>query len=255
VLRKYLLNFLPLIFVLHSFCAKAQRGTVSYKLTVNEKNLGREMQQNLIIYFDKLNSVELRIKQKNPSVNTPVDDLNQVKVLKSGKPTFVFKDFSRKKILLSDYIGTKKVILTDTLNNFRWRISKEKKKIGNFNCRKAETTFRGRLYEAWYTEDVPIQNGPWKFCGLPGLIVIVKDTESDFVYELTGVDLKAKFENKVIGVPLAYEKDKVVSYKEFRILYKKKIEDYIRLSRVEQTTPEGITGTIDLHMPEKQEKF
>lgn len=244
-----------LIFVFHSFCAKAQRGTISYKLTVNEKNLGREMQQNLIIYFDKLNSVELRIKQKNQSGNNQGDDLNQVRVFKSGKPTFVFKDFSRKKLLLSDYIGTKKVILMDTLNNFRWRILKEKKKIGNFNCRKAETAFRGRLYEAWYTEDVPIQNGPWKFCGLPGLIVMIKDTASDFVYELAGVDLKARFDNNTIGVPVSYERDKAITYKEFSTLYKKKIEDYIKLSRVEQTTPEGITGTIDLHMPEKQEKF
>ncbi|QNN40713.1 GLPGLI family protein [Pedobacter roseus] len=255
VFKKCLLNFSLLIFLLYSFCAKAQRGTVNYKLTINEKNLGKKMEQNLIIYFDKLNSVELRVKPKNPAGNIPIDDLNQVKVLKSGKPTFVFKDFSRKKLLLSDYVGTKKVILKDTLNNFKWKILKEKKKIGSFNCIKAETAFRGRLYEAWYTENIPIQNGPWKFCGLPGLIVMVRDTKSDFVYELTGIDLNAKFENKIIGVPVAYEKDKVVTYKEFRILYKKKLEDYIRLSRVEQTTPDGITGTINIHMPEKQEKF
>ncbi|WP_158544371.1 GLPGLI family protein [Pedobacter miscanthi] len=255
MLRKYLLNFLTIIFLFHSFCAKAQRGTVNYKLTINEKGLGRKMEQNLIIYFDKLSSVELRVKPKNPAGNIPVDDLNQVRVLKSGKPTFLYKDFSKKKILLSDYIGTNKILLTDTLNNFKWKILKEKRKIGTLNCKKAETEFRGRLYEAWYTEDISIQNGPWKFCGLPGLILMVKDTKSDFVYELTGIDLNAKFENKVIGIPVAYEKDKAVTYKEFRILYKKKLEDYFKLSKVEQTTPEGITGTINIHMPEKQEKF
>jgi len=156
---------------------------------------------------------------------------------------------------MSDYIGVKKVLFSDTLNHFRWKVLKEKKKIGNINCRKAETIFRGRIYEAWYAEDIPIQNGPWKFYGLPGLIVKINDSKSDFVYELIGLDLKAKFDNKIIALPLAYKKDKAITYKEFMTLYKKKIEDYRRLSRVEQTTPDGISGTVTINLPEKQEKF
>jgi hypothetical protein len=38
-------------------------------------------------------------------------------------------------------------------------------------CKKATTNFRGRYWEAWYTEEIPIGQGPWKLCGLPGMIL------------------------------------------------------------------------------------
>ncbi|WP_455069108.1 GLPGLI family protein [Prevotella nigrescens] len=38
-------------------------------------------------------------------------------------------------------------------------------------CKKATTNFRGRYWEVWYTEDIPISQGPWKLCGLPGMIL------------------------------------------------------------------------------------
>jgi len=86
-----------LFFFVSPFSLKAQKGIANYKLTTYEKGVGKRMEQNLIIYFDKFNSVELRIKRKDPLGNLAVDDLNQVHVLKSEKPTFVFKDFSIKK--------------------------------------------------------------------------------------------------------------------------------------------------------------
>ncbi len=38
-------------------------------------------------------------------------------------------------------------------------------------CKKATTNFRGRYWEVWYTEEIPISQGPWKLCGLPGMIL------------------------------------------------------------------------------------
>ena len=43
-------------------------------------------------------------------------------------------------------------------------------------CKKATTNFRGRYWEVWYTEDIPISQGPWKLCGLPGMILISKES-------------------------------------------------------------------------------
>lgn len=250
-------NFkLYLLLFLSSFSVKSQIGTLNYKLTVNDKLLGHKREQNLIVYMNGSTSIELIIKPRNISnIEKSSDELNQVKVIAVKKPYFVYKDFSRKKLVLSDYVGAQKYLINDTLNNFKWKIFSEKTKIQNFNCKKATTTFRGRFFNVWYTEDVPIQNGPWKFCGLPGLIVKVMDTKSDFVYELVGIDLKVKFDKKIIGVPIAYEKDKSVSYKEFRALYQKKLEDNLKLSRVEVTTPDGISGMTSITLPEKQEKY
>jgi hypothetical protein len=59
--------------------------------------------------------------------------------------------------------------------------------LGN-NCQKALTTFRGRSYIAWFAPDIPLSAGPYKFRGLPGLIVKVEDTKSNFVYECIGIE-------------------------------------------------------------------
>lgn len=59
---------------------------------------------------------------------------------------------------------------------FNWVITEETKKIGKYLCYKATTkNFRGRNYEVWFTYDIPVPTGPWKFHGLPGLILEVHD--------------------------------------------------------------------------------
>lgn len=61
--------------------------------------------------------------------------------------------------------------------SFSWSILQEKKKIGTLEAQKAETEFRGRRYTAWFTVDIPISSGPWKFSGLPGLILEVSSND------------------------------------------------------------------------------
>lgn len=54
-------------------------------------------------------------------------------------------------------------------------------------CQKATTIFLGRTYEAWFTSEIPINNGPWKFGNLPGQILQVSDTQKHYVFECTGI--------------------------------------------------------------------
>lgn len=67
---------------------------------------------------------------------------------------------------------------------FNWKILPEKQKIGEFEAQKAETTFAGRQWTVWFTTDVPFQDGPYKFHGLPGLIVKAEDKTKTHVMEL-----------------------------------------------------------------------
>ena len=68
-----------------------------------------------------------------------------------------------------------------------WKISTDKKKIGEFQTQKATTHFAGRNWIAWFTTDVPIQDGPYKFSGLPGLIVEIADEKNSHKIELKGL--------------------------------------------------------------------
>ncbi|MBV2166832.1 MAG: GLPGLI family protein [Kaistella sp.] len=68
-----------------------------------------------------------------------------------------------------------------------WKIAPEKKKLGEFNVQKATAEFAGRSWIAWFTTDVPIQDGPYKFSGLPGLIVEIYDHTGTHKMELKGL--------------------------------------------------------------------
>ncbi len=68
-----------------------------------------------------------------------------------------------------------------------WKILPDKGKIGEWNVQKAETDFAGRHWIAWFSTEIPIQDGPYKFHGLPGLIVSVEDRTGSHKMELKGI--------------------------------------------------------------------
>jgi len=54
-------------------------------------------------------------------------------------------------------------------------------------CVLAVADYRGRKWYAWYAEDIPLSEGPWKLCGLPGLILRAYDSENQYRFELSGI--------------------------------------------------------------------
>ena len=87
-----------------------------------------------------------------------------------------------------------------------WKISSDKEKIGEWNAQKAEADFAGRHWIAWFSTEIPIQDGPYKFHGLPGLIIKIEDKTGSHKLELRGIkniqgDLNINvFEAKEIAV-------------------------------------------------------
>lgn len=62
-----------------------------------------------------------------------------------------------------------------------WQLSDETKEVCGQKCSKATCHFRGRNWVAWYA-DVPVSLGPWKFSGLPGLILQLEDDKREHVF-------------------------------------------------------------------------
>lgn len=69
---------------------------------------------------------------------------------------------------------------------FNWSILSDKVKIGTYTTQKATTEFGGRKWTAWFSTDIPFQDGPYKFYGLPGLIVKIEDDGGNYFWELKG---------------------------------------------------------------------
>lgn len=90
-------------------------------------------------------------------------------------------------LLNIDYLYDKKIICLEPFQKMNWNISNETKKISNYMCNKASTTFRGRNYIAWFTLQIPINVGPWKFNNLPGAILQVSDESNSFSWTATKI--------------------------------------------------------------------
>lgn len=65
-----------------------------------------------------------------------------------------------------------------------WDLTSEKKKLDNLNLQKATTTWGGRNWTAWFSPDIAVQEGPYKFYGLPGLIVDLQDDKGSYHFHL-----------------------------------------------------------------------
>lgn len=114
----------------------------------------------------------------------------------------IYKDFDKNRYYsMSPITKTTKFVLKDSLNHLKWVIDNNVKKvILNYSCTKATTHFRGRNYVAYFTDEVPINDGPWKMNGLPGLILELYEQSGKL--EILAYELNVKSENKNITTKL-----------------------------------------------------
>jgi len=116
----------------------------------------------------------------------------------------IFKNYPTNKITTTDRIP-----LGDTYkfseNKVKplWKIETGSLTVCGYQCKKATTTFRGRKYTAWYAPKIPISDGPWKFWGLPGLILKISDDKEHYSFECVSIE-KPKYTSEIYMLDLNY---------------------------------------------------
>jgi len=123
-------------------------------------------------------------------------DRSQMQNLRSDIDFTIEKDFKTGTKTYSSRIGRDQYSY-DEDRPMDWKILSETAKIGDYKTQKAETQFAGRTWYAWFATDIPIQDGPYKFAGLPGLIVKAEDSKGDYSFDLK--------ETKKITSPSVFE--------------------------------------------------
>ena len=71
---------------------------------------------------------------------------------------------------------------------FNWKFSEGEKMVCGYPCKKAMTTFRGRTWTAWYASSLPYSDGPWKLCGLPGVVLEASEAEGKIAFRCKKVE-------------------------------------------------------------------
>ena len=75
----------------------------------------------------------------------------------------------------------------EPLPQFDWELMEATDTVAGYVCSTAKTRFRGREWTVWFTMEIPISAGPWKFNGLPGLILKAQDDKLDYIWECQNI--------------------------------------------------------------------
>ena len=71
-----------------------------------------------------------------------------------------------------------------------WQMQNADSVVCGYSCSKAVGEWRDRRWKVWYSMDIPIDDGPWKLQGLPGLILHAEDAQGDFFFTCVGIEEK-----------------------------------------------------------------
>lgn len=137
---------------------------------------------------------ENKLKKDSLSANMPEDEKNTGKNKKGKNPKeplsgftafdcYIVKNIPSQEILYAEDVWHKTLYYPED-RKINWIISNETSSISGYPAQKATTSFGGRNWTAWFTKEIPVSDGPYKFNGLPGLIIRLEDSRGDFRFEL-----------------------------------------------------------------------
>ncbi|RPE00915.1 GLPGLI family protein [Aureibaculum marinum] len=171
------------------------------------------------------NSINKKNKN-NDEMLIEADEFNDIKkTRKDGFQVFLNKKTDSLYFTNAFSLTSKMIYAKEKTPTINWNLQNETKKIGNFNCKKATATFRGRKYICWYTQEIPLSYGPWKLQGLPGVILEAKTEDEFFIvlfkkitYPVSNIKLPSSKKS------LLKKNTKFISFEEYKQKQKERIK-------------------------------
>lgn len=178
-----LMKIILLYFILFSAFVNSQGNLrLVYEYTYSPDSLNHEYIRTEVYHLDIGDRKSLFYNKNRVSTDT------------LSQQNFLFSDFNY--MLEKDNIAGS-VVQYNQLSNFSyqipdkpeydWEVINERSKWMNYSVQRAECNFRGRKWNAWFSSDLPFPSGPYKFHGLPGLIVKMSDESNSHSFVLIEV--------------------------------------------------------------------
>lgn len=153
--------------------------------------------------------------------------------------TYYFKDYLTDSLIYHAPIFTKNHEVGERLSDrYDWEITDKDTTYLGYNCKIAISEFRGQKWTALFTDEFGLNGGPWKFDGLPGLILSVYNTDRTHVFN--AIQLELLKETKEIVNP--FQNLKLLTWDEYTKLHKKKFKNQLR--QIKAKSSDGSAGKI-----------
>ena len=105
---------------------------------------------------------------------------------------YVVKSLADNLLRYYDIVGVDKLCYEETPDEWQWQVVDSTKYILGYECIEATTDYHGRKWIVWFSPEIPISNGPWKFGGLPGLILEASTNDGKYSFVATGIQQTTK---------------------------------------------------------------
>jgi GLPGLI family protein len=147
--------------------------------------------RNTSVFFSYYNHILLE-KNKRLSRAEFIAWINQHPNPRGGLRYRIHKNYPEGKITAINDILFDLFLYQEKMPLFTWEIQSDTGTILGYQVQKATTRFRGRSWVAWFAPGMPISDGPYKFHGLPGLILKMFDTRNHFLFEALSIEKPAE---------------------------------------------------------------
>lgn len=215
--------YILISFALINFGYSQNLYRVEYKMTtlfdgVKNYNASLTFSRQEACFEYKLLDSDSKIIEKNDengntSISVPISEQQ-----------LIFSNLPQKKVKELKYFKTT-YLIEDELLLPKWDIANETKVFDNHHCQKATTTYKGRTYEVWFTNEYATFFGPWKLNGLPGLIVLAYDKHNEVMFEAVKIQ---KYDGNICTID---NSAKQISTNEYKLViknWKKDIEERLK---------------------------
>lgn len=210
---KYLLLLLFPFFIsaqTHRFIYEYQFESDSLTKALTKENMILDINPDEIKFYPYFFAENDSINKLKNNNNSSWDDL--LPVITRSRNTNKNTSY----VLLNDLFSVQ------TVDPINWKLSTETKKVGNYSLQKATTTFGGRNWIAWFNTEINLNEGPYKFRGLPGLIFEISDDRNNFSFSLVkSYQLKSTYDTSDFLESFAGQKAIPITEK---MLLKKQLE-------------------------------
>ncbi|RBP34613.1 GLPGLI family protein [Oceanihabitans sediminis] len=179
-------------------------GKIEYKMTVA---INRPIEYKSELFFNNTHSlfVYTEVLQENVEEIDDSNNLNFNIILKDSLAKEIFINKSNDSLYEKhkNLISKNSYYSVERVPKIKWNITNQTKKIKDIECYLAKTTFRGRNYLVWFAPSLVNPVGPWKFNGLPGIILEAYDDKREVTFYVNRITIPYHFTNKPLNQELS----------------------------------------------------
>ncbi len=171
-------------------------------------------------------------------VRTVFTDMDLFRNISESDFEKIFKNYPEGKTTTLNYYSLTSWIIEEDFEKPEWKITDSTTVIGNYECFLAITDYRGRRWHAWFTPEIGVQEGPWKLCGLPGLILEAHDEKKHYQFSAQTIRLNPGCHVEYFDYNERKRTDRITSLKNRHKALKVSVKDLILSSGAYGISPD-----------------